>query len=281
MTLRELRIPIKLYTAARASELAFNLLHAKDLSRIEEKIYCPVDDAIIDRDELVRGFQVEKGKYVTFADDELANLTNELIEIVAFMPAESVDAVYLDASYHVGCELTSADAYRTLAMAMGEREAVALATFTLHGKEHLAMIRAIETPIADGEILTRLMLHTLFFAGDVTPADGLDEAARGTAARDAVDLTEQLISEMQCEFDPSKYSDHYRERVIAAAHKKLDTAGAKKSGARSARRVDLGEQLRASLATHKKPSRKRPSGSRKIARGAKRSMSLATTKDGG
>jgi len=73
LKIRELQIPVKLFTAASAQAVNFNLLHAKDLSRIQQKIYCPVDDAIIDRSELVRGFQVEKGKYVTFSDAELAN----------------------------------------------------------------------------------------------------------------------------------------------------------------------------------------------------------------
>src|SRR5881227_3683748 len=67
-------IPVRLFPATRSRSVSFNLLHAKDNSRIQQKIYCPVDDAIIDRSELVRGFEVEKGKYVTFTDEELEAL---------------------------------------------------------------------------------------------------------------------------------------------------------------------------------------------------------------
>ncbi len=67
-------IPVRLFCATSAKSVSFNLLHAKDLSRIQQKIYCPVDDAIIDRSELVRGYEIEKGRYVTFTDEELKNL---------------------------------------------------------------------------------------------------------------------------------------------------------------------------------------------------------------
>src|SRR5246500_6022657 len=100
-------IPVRLFPATRSKAVSFNLLHAKDLSRIQQKIYCPVDDGIIDRSELVRGFEVEKGRYVTFTDEELKKLearNEHAIEITEFLPLERVDPVYFEEAYYLGSE---------------------------------------------------------------------------------------------------------------------------------------------------------------------------------
>src|ERR1700686_590819 len=91
-------IPVKLFSATRPQSVSFNLLHEKDRSRIQQKIYCPVDDAIIDRSELVRGYEIEKGRYVVFTDEELKNLeatgSDHAIEITEFLPISEVDPVH-------------------------------------------------------------------------------------------------------------------------------------------------------------------------------------------
>ena len=100
-------IPVKLFSATRSKSVSFNLFHAKDQSRIQQKIYCPVDDAIVDRSELVRGYEVEKGRYVTFSDEELKQLEardDHSIEIIEFLPLAEVDPVYFEESYYLGAE---------------------------------------------------------------------------------------------------------------------------------------------------------------------------------
>ncbi|MGA2411001.1 MAG: Ku protein, partial [Candidatus Binataceae bacterium] len=114
-------IPVKLFSATRSKSVSFNLLHAKDMSRIQQKIYCPVDDAIIERSELVRGYEVEKGRYVTFTDEELKALEahgDHSIEITEFVPLSEVDPVYFEESYYLASEPASAKAYRLLTEAM-------------------------------------------------------------------------------------------------------------------------------------------------------------------
>ncbi len=257
LKLRELEIPVKLFSAAAARAVKFKLLHGRDLSRIQQKLYCPVDDAIVDRSELVRGFEVEKGKYVAFTEDELANLDDELIEITAFVERGAVDPVYFDSAYHIGCELAGVDAYGTLAQAMRDANVVAIAGLTMHGREHLAAICAIDGP--------RLMLYTLFYAGELHSSDGIDEAARGRTSAPGLELTKRLIEELRTSFEPAKYSDRYRERVIAAALAKLEGREVlnKKTAPRGAKSVDLDEQLRASLRSHKSARPKRDAGARK------------------
>jgi DNA end-binding protein Ku len=209
-------IPVKLFSATRARSVSFHLLHAKDQSRIQQKIYCPVDDAIVERSELVRGYEFEKGRFVTFTDEELKNLEardEHLIEITEFLPLEKVDPLYFEESYYLGSEPNASKAYRLLANAMSQSGRVALGRFTMRGKEHLVMIR----PFQDG-----LMLHTIYYADEVRPADEVDRAGNEAVKESELALAKRLIDELtEKQFDPSKYQDNYRERVIEAAQQKI------------------------------------------------------------
>ena len=209
-------IPVKLYTATRPKSVSFNLLHAKDKSRIQQKIYCPVDDAIIDRSELVRGFQVEKGVYVTFTEEELEKLEaqeDHSVEITEFVPLAQVDPIFFENSYHLGCSPESARAYRLLADAMATGQRVALAHFTMRNKEHLVIIR----PYEGG-----LMMHTMYYQDEIVSASDVDRGQNAKTKDGELDLANRLIDDLtHKKFDPSKYSDHYRERVLEAAQRKI------------------------------------------------------------
>jgi DNA end-binding protein Ku len=237
-------IPVKLFSATRPRAVSFNLLHGKDLSRIQQKIYCPVDDAIIDRSELVRGFEVEKGRYVTFTDEELKAMeahNEHSIEITEFLPVEKIDPVYFEEAYYLGSEANAAKAYRLLADAMGESKRVALGRFTMRGKEHLVMIR----PFGKG-----LMLHTIYYADEVRPAEDVDQATNEPAKEAELTLAKRLIEELtQKAFDPSKYHDQYRERVTEAAQRKVAGQEVTEAAAepRRGQVIDLMAALKASL----------------------------------
>jgi DNA end-binding protein Ku len=237
-------IPVKLFAATHSRAVSFNLLHAKDLSRIQQKIYCPVDDAIIDRSELVRGFEIEKGRYVTFTDEELKNLEardGHAIEITEFLPLEKVDPVYFEESYYLGSEPSAAKAYRLLADAMIQSQRVALGRFTMRGKEHLILIR----PFGKG-----LMLHTVYYSDEVRPATDIDQAESEPVKEAELTLAKRLIDELtDKEFDAGRYRDHYRERVLEVAQQKV--AGQQVSEApdepRRGQVIDLMAALKASL----------------------------------
>jgi DNA end-binding protein Ku len=237
-------IPVKLFSATRSKSVSFNLLHAKDLSRIQQKIYCPVDDAIIDRSELVRGYEVEKGRYVTFTAEELKQLDardDHTIDITEFIPLAEVDPVYFEESYYLGSETGAAKAYRLLADAMAQSGRVALGRFTMRGKEHLVMIR----PYTRG-----LMLHTIYYADEVRPADEVDRATAEPVKEAELTLARRLIDELtEKKFDASKYRDSYRDRVIESAQQKV--AGQQVSEAavvpRRGQVIDLMQALKASL----------------------------------
>jgi DNA end-binding protein Ku len=237
-------IPVKLFSATRSKSVTFNLLHAKDLSRIQQKIYCPVDDAIIERSELVRGYAVEKGRYVTFTDQELKQLEardDHTIDIIQFIPLAEVDPLYFEESYYLGSETGAAKAYRLLADAMAQSGRVALGRFTMRGKEHLVMIR----PYAKG-----LMLHTIYYADEVRSADEIDRAT-AEATKDAeLTLATRLIDELtQKKFDATKYRDSYRDRVIELAQQKVAGQQVSEVAAepRRGQVIDLMQALKASL----------------------------------
>ena len=245
-------IPVKLLSAARSKSVSFNLLHEKDRSRIQQKIYCPVDDAIIDRSELVRGYEIEKGRYVVFIDEELKKLeasgSDHAIEITEFLPISEVDPVYFEESYFLESDRGSGKAYRLLTDAMASSERVALGRYTMRGKEHIVLLR----PYAKG-----LMLHTLYYADEVKVADEFDRSLNESVKdlnesvkETELTLAKRLIDDLtQKKFDPSQYHDTYRERVIEAAQQKVageEVIAAPKPAERG-QVIDLMAALKASL----------------------------------
>jgi DNA end-binding protein Ku len=238
-------IPVKLYTATRPKSVSFNLLHGKDKSRIQQKIYCPVDDAIVDRSELVRGYQIEKGVYVTFTEEELEKLEaheDHAVAITEFVPLEQVDPIYFESSYHLGCSPESARAYKLLAAAMTESKRVALAHFTMRNKEHLVIIR----PYEGG-----LMLHTMYYQDEIVAESDVDRGQNAKTSDKELELAQRLIDDLtEKKFDPSKYHDEFRERVQEAAQRKAageEAVTATPTEPGRGKVIDLMSALKASL----------------------------------
>jgi DNA end-binding protein Ku len=238
-------IPVRLFPATRSKSVSFNLLHAKDLSRIQQKIFCPVDNAIIDRSELVRGYEVAKDRYVAFSDEELKALEarggDHSIEITEFVPLEQIDPIYFETSYYLGCEQASAKAYRLLTDAMTKTARVALGRYTLRGKEHVVVLRPYEKG---------LMMHTIYYADEVRSVEEIDRATNEAAKESELALAERLIGELTSKkIDLSKYHDTFREKVEEAAQQKI--AGQQVTEApeepRRGQVIDLMAALKASL----------------------------------
>ncbi|MGH7905565.1 MAG: Ku protein [Candidatus Binataceae bacterium] len=237
-------IPVRLFSATSPRSVSFHLLHNKDKSRIQQRIYCPVDDAIIDRGELVRGFEVEKGRYVVFTDEELKNLearNEHAIEITEFVPLTAVDPLYFETAYYLGSDPRSAKAYRLLTDAMIESNRVAIGRFTMRGKEHLVVVRPYEKG---------LMLHTVYYADEVRPFEEVDHGAQESVKEAEMTLARRLIDDLtESKFDPAKYHDTYRERVETAAYQKLEGQEVAEAPAerRQGQVIDLMAALKASL----------------------------------
>src|SRR6266852_2872697 len=238
-------IPIKLFTAASDAGVSFHLLHAKCGHRIRQQLVCPVDDAVVERSDLVKGYEVAKDQYVRVTDQELKALEGEaskVIDITEFVPLPKVDPIYFEKTYHLGPDRGGEKAYRLLAEAMATTNRVALATFVMRGKGSLVRIR----PAQHG-----LMLHTMYFADEVRDFGAIDQGATAKIREGELELAVRLIEELSHEeFQPEQYQDDYRRRVLDLVHSKGEGKEVTAVGPEVQRIqvIDLMDALRQSLA---------------------------------
>ena len=210
-------IPVKLYVATSSQAPSFHLLHAKCGNRIRQQRVCPVDDEVVEREQLVKGYEFAKDQYVRVTDDELKALegeASEAIEISEFVPLSKVDPIYFERSYYLGPDKGGEKAYRLLTDTMTQVGKVALAKFVMRGKENLVIVRAAQKG---------LMMHTMYFANEVRSFDEIPkgESAKITGAETslAIRLIDALSND---EFEPEKYHDEYSERVLKLVNEKAE-----------------------------------------------------------
>ena len=247
-------IPVKLYLAASSEAPSFNLLHARCGNRIRQQRFCPACNTVVEREELIRGYEVSKDQYIQVTDEELKALEGEAseeIEIAEFVPLEKVDPIYFERSYYLGPDRGGEKAYRLLADTMAQVGKVALAKFVLRGKENLVIVRSARNG---------LVLHTMYFADEVR---SFDEIAKGESAKISEaesQLAVRLIEELSTgDFEPDKYEDEYSQRVLDLVDKKAE--GQKitlaKPQPRRGQVIDLMAALKESLGK-KAPKQKKP-----------------------
>jgi DNA end-binding protein Ku len=238
-------IPVRLYAATQpAASISFNLLHAADGARLRQQYVCAKDGEKVEREEMVKGFEFAKDRYVTFTAEELKaleELASQTIDIAEFVPAAEVDAVYFDRAYHLGPEKGGAKAYRLLAEALARSGKAALARYAARGKGYLVLIR----PSAG-----RLVMQQLLYADEVRspeeiPVDDapLDEKEIQLALR----LIEQTASDA---FHPERYEDAVKKRTLEAIERKVQGQEIQVAAPAELRGqvIDLMEALKASLA---------------------------------
>jgi DNA end-binding protein Ku len=241
-------IPVKLYSAAQsASAISFNLLHAACSSRLKQQYICPRDDnMVVERDQMVKGYEFAKDRYVTFTPEELKSLEEKAssqIEISEFVPSDKIDPVYFDKPYYLGPEKGADRAYRLLAAAMRQTGRTALARYSARGKQYLVQIR----PLAEG---SGLVMQQLLYADEVRPFSEVP-LEEGDVKEGELKLAEQIIQQISTdEFKPEKYKDEVRERVQAQIQRKVEgqTIQVDEPQQQPTQIIDLMEALKASLA---------------------------------
>ena len=239
-------IPVKLYSATVSSErLSFNLLRARDGSRVKQQYVAVNDGALVERSEMTKGYEFSKGQYVMFSPEELKALedtTTHTIDITQFVPLESVDPVYFDGTYYLAPDKGGAKPYSLLATALKKAKQCAVGRWISRGKEHIVVLR----PMDDG-----LAMHQLHFKAEVRSIKDLGvEPAPVSDAE--LKLANQLIDQLAAKkLDPNEYVDEHRSRVEAAIKRKIE--GKEVSFAEppsvegTSNVVDLMEVLKASL----------------------------------
>ncbi|MEZ2354692.1 Ku protein [Caballeronia sp. RCC_10] len=260
-------VPVKVYTATESkSGVGFNLMHKECGTRLKQQYVCPHDGKVVERADMVKGYEFEKEKYVIFEKSELEALeasASHTIHIVSFVPNEAIDPIYLDKPYYLAPDKRGGKPYRLLQEAMKDSGTCAVARWTSKGKQHMVQVRAGN----DG-----LILQTLLYADEVrSQADiGIEETDTQPTE---LQLAEQLIEQYRVDsYDAAAYKDEEKERILAEIDKKI--AGKKITAAPAAEQpaaqvIDLVEALRASL--KKKPTAEQPAtprAARKTARAA-------------
>jgi DNA end-binding protein Ku len=249
-------VPVALLSATRDVQVHFHQLDSQDNTPIEVRRYCSLEDIEVPYEEVVKGYEIEDDKYVMLTDEELAAASPEktrTIDIEEFVEVEDVDPIFYDHPYFLvptGGE-GAARAYVLLREVMDREGRAALGRFVLRNKEYLAAIRP-----RDG-VLT---LTTMVFADEIRPTDPVaDLIADAKAPKKEVDAAVELIEAMSTEWDPTRYEDHYRERLLKVIESKA--AGAtieapEEPEEAPAEVPDLMAALEATLAEAKSGSRK-------------------------
>ncbi|MGZ8203923.1 MAG: non-homologous end joining protein Ku [Burkholderiales bacterium] len=246
-------IPVKLYAATQAqSSVSFNLLHAACGSRLKQQYLCVREGVVVERPDMVKGYEFAKDQYVTFTAEELKELEEkgtQMIEISEFVPAESIDPIYYDKAYFLGPDKGGAKPYALLAESMRQTGQTAVGRYAARGKQYIVQLRAVPGG---------LVMQQLLYAPEVRSIT--DVGIEAAPVRDTeLALAKQLIAQISSKaFDPSQYEDDVRKRIETAVQKKVDgeqiaiSPSVPEAGAQV---IDLMEALRVSL---EKTAGKRP-----------------------
>jgi DNA end-binding protein Ku len=256
-------IPVKLYSASREAEaISFNMLHRPPCSsRLKQQYVCAREEVVVPRDEIVKGYEFAKDQFVVFTAEELKALeerTSPSIDIDEFVPLKQVDPIYFDKPYYLGAEKGAERAYRLLADVMQETGRTALARYAARGKQHLVMVRPIDS---------RLVMQQLLYADEVRRIDEVpmhDAAAPSGPERK---LARQLIEQRATEaFWPDGYRDDVKDRIRADIDRKVqgqEIQAVSPVDGPHTELVDLVEALKASIEAGSKRSSPRPKKTRK------------------
>jgi DNA end-binding protein Ku len=214
-----LNVPVKLYSAVSRKTIRFNELRESDNARVRHKRVAEGTDEEVDYDDIVRGYEITKGRYVTFTRDELAELDpakTRTIEIQEFVDIADIDPIFFESPYYLGPAEGAEKAYSLLSEAMERSGKAAIARFVLRNREHLAAIRA-----KDG-VLT---MTTMRFADEVVSPEELDDVLpqeKPKAQKREVEMAENLIDSLTSDFDPGAYRDEYREELLSLIESKAE-----------------------------------------------------------
>jgi DNA end-binding protein Ku len=198
--------PVRLFTAARPETVHFHMLHEKDLSRVKEVFYCAEEDKPLDRKEIVKGYEYEKGRYVVVTEDDLEKIappTAQMMEIVQFVKGAEVDPIFLEKSYYVAPEEDVSKPYGLLTESMRATGYDAIAKVAMHGREHVVIIRATKNG---------LVLHTMYFVDELHETNKVSIRKKDFNKRE-LELSEKLIQTLAAPFRPEEFHDQYRENV--------------------------------------------------------------------
>jgi len=259
-------IPVKMYVATENKDLKFNYLHEKCMSPIQYRKYCPNCDREIAPEEMVRGYEYQKGSYVIINEEDLSRIpleTTKTIDILDFVQLEQVDPIYFDKTYYLEPSPGGEKAYTLIVEAMKRTNKTAIAKVVIRSKQSLAALRVKDKT---------LIMETIFYPDEIRSPESLSSGIDPEKLHDnEIKMAVSLIENLSVDFDPVKYEDDYRKALWELIEGKI--VGREVSQMPTPENnnvVDLMEALKASVelaqknkkpaATRKKTSKKSQTG---------------------
>ncbi len=250
-------IPIKLYNAVSRKQVSFHQIDARTGARVKTKRVSAADGSEVPYEEIVKGYEVSPEHYVLIEPDELDSIDPEsthTVDIEEFIDLADIDPIFFDTAYYVAPVKAAEKPYALLVRAMEEQHKVGIARFVMRTKQYLAALRP-----KDG----KLLLSTMVFADEVTPAEEVSELASLDEVKVSdkeLAMARQLIESLSTTFEPERFRDEYRDRVLELIERKAEGEPALVAApaAPSGGVVDLMAALEASVANAREARRRHP-----------------------
>lgn len=246
-------LPVKLFTAARGESVSFNQLHRTDHSRVKQVLYCQAEDRPIERSEIVKGYEYDKGKYVVIDDEDIRKVapkTAKVMEILEFVKSDQVDPVYFESAYYMSPDEAGEKPYALLFDALKRTGYVGIAKVAMHNREHIVILRPG---------LRGIVLHTMYFAHEIRAVEEFRTDLSLVKDKE-VELATGLVEALAADFEPQKYHDNYRDNLLAMIEaKKAGQEVVEAPAAEPAKVIDILEALKKSLDMARKPAGKEES----------------------
>jgi DNA end-binding protein Ku len=207
-------IPVQLVKAIEPGRVSFHLLHSKDYSPLARRMFCPEEEVMVPPEEIIRGYEIGPDKYILITDEELESVSPErsrTIEIVEFIDMQEVDPIYYDHPYYLVPTKGGEKAYRLLAEVMRRTNKAGLAKFVLHEREYLVAVKSTEGALA---------LITLHYPEEILPDEDITPTEEEIGTEEKSRL-KKSIEQMLKDFNPEKYADGRREKIVALLKQKV------------------------------------------------------------
>ncbi|HEY7351199.1 MAG TPA: Ku protein [Terriglobales bacterium] len=215
LTFGLISMPVRLFSGARSESISFHMLHRDDLVRVKQQLICPAENKVVERSEIVKGYEYRKNEYVVVEPEEIKKIepkTAKTMEILEFVKSSEVDPVYFESSYYMMPEEAGRRPYALLTKALEQSEYVAIAKLTMHNREYTVFLR----PHEGG-----MMLHTMYYEEEVRKVEGF--GAPEVELKDAeVKVANQLIEALATEWEPEKFHDDFQENLKKLIQTKLE-----------------------------------------------------------
>lgn len=212
-------IPIALYPATRKEELKFRLLRKKDLSPVNYKRVAAKDGREVPWDEIVKGYEYEKGKFVVLSDKDFQRVdleATQTVDIQDFVDLDEIDPMYFYKPYYLEPQKGGDKAYTLLREALSDGKKVGIAKVVIKTRQYLAGVKALKDA---------LVLELMHFAEELADAGKLNVPKKTTVGKREKDMAEALVESMSSKWDPEKYKDDYREALMEVIEEKVESGG--------------------------------------------------------